>query len=304
MARVEFGWSLPALLRAGISRDVYMEGVKKGSELIKGHFDSLWFTDHLQYDNAPLLEGWTALTYFAAQHPEFTFGHIVLSQSFRNPALLAKMAATAQFLSGGRFILGLGAGWKEDEYRAYGYDYPSAGTRVEELAEAIQIIRAMWSEERATVNGEHYSVVDAWCEPKPDPLPTLLVGAFKPRMLRVAARYADWWNVSWTGIDTYHQYVQEFERACAGVQRDPATVRRSWYGGCACAPTEAAVKKLNTNNYTLDRAFAGTPAQVIEQMQPFVDLGVDHFMLSIGGFPDLTTLEMLVEVVLPALNGR
>lgn len=288
MTRVDFGWSLPSLLRTGMSRDVYMEGVQKGSELIKGHFDSLWFTDHLQYDNAPLLEGWTALTYFAALHPEFRFGHIVLSQSFRNPALLAKMAATAQFLSGGRFILGIGAGWKEDEYRAYGYDYPTAGTRVEELVETIQIIWAMWSEGQATVSGKHYSVLDAWCEPKPNPLPTLLVGAFKPRMLRVAARYADSWNVSWTGIDTYRQYVQEFERACTEVQRNPATVRRSWYGGCVCAPTEADVKKLNTNNYTLDRAFAGTPAQVIEQ--------------SIGGFPDLTTLDLLVSEVLPALN--
>lgn len=304
MAHVQFGWSLPSLLRTGMTRDVYMEGVRKGFERITGHFDSCWFTDHLQYDNAPLLEGWTALTYFAALHPEFTFGHIVLSQSFRNPALLAKMAATAQFLSGGRFILGLGAGWKEDEYRAYGYDYPSAGTRVEELEETIQIIRAMWSEERATVNGKHYSVADAWCEPKPHPLPPLLIGAFKPRMLRIAARYADSWNVSWTGIDTYRQYAQEFERACAEAQRDPATVRRSWYGGCVCAPTEAEVKKLNTNNYTLDRAFAGTPSQVIEQMQPFVDLGVDHFMLSIGSFPDLTTLEMLVSEVLPALNAR
>ena len=302
MTRVQLGWSLPALLRGGISRNVYMESVQRGLELITGHFDSYWFTDHLQYDNAPLLEGWTAATYFAARHPELTFGHIVLSQSFRNPALLAKMAATAQFLSGGRFILGIGAGWKEDEYRAYGYDYPSAGMRVEELEEAIQIIRAMWSEERATVNGKHYHVVDAWCEPKPDPLPTLLVGAFKPRMLRVTARYADWWNVSWTDIDTYRQYVQEFERACAEVQRDPATVRRSWYGGCICAPTEAEAKKLNTNNFTLDRAFMGTPAQVIEQMQPFIDLGIDHFMLSIGGFPDLTTLEMLVSEVLPALN--
>src|SRR6184192_3550168 len=139
-----------------------------------------------------------------------------------------------------RFVLGLGAGWKQDEYRAYGYDFPPAGTRVEELVEALQIIRAMWHDERATVNGKHYHVVDAWCEPKPDPLPTIMVGAFKPRMLRVAARYADWWNVSWTGIDTYRLYVEEFERACNEVKRDPATVRRTWYGGCVCGRTEAA----------------------------------------------------------------
>jgi alkanesulfonate monooxygenase SsuD/methylene tetrahydromethanopterin reductase-like flavin-dependent oxidoreductase (luciferase family) len=121
-------------------------------------------------------------------------------------------------------------------------------------------------------------------------------------MLRVAARYADWWNVSWTGIDTYRLYVQEFERACSEVQRDPATLRRAWFGGCVCGQTEAAVKKLNTNNYSRERAFLGTPTQLIEQMQQFVDLGVDYFMLLNGGFPDLTTLELLVSEVMPALN--
>ncbi|HZT98214.1 MAG TPA: LLM class flavin-dependent oxidoreductase, partial [Ktedonobacteraceae bacterium] len=149
---------------------------------------------------------------------------------------------------------------------------------------------------------KHYQVVDAWCEPKPEPVPTIMVGAFQPRMMRVTARYADWWNVSWTGIETYRKYVEEFERACGEVQRDPATVRRGWYGGCACGRTEDEVKRLNTNNYTTERAFVGTPGQVIEQMRPFVDAGVDYFMLSIGGFPDLTTLELLLSEVLPALN--
>jgi alkanesulfonate monooxygenase SsuD/methylene tetrahydromethanopterin reductase-like flavin-dependent oxidoreductase (luciferase family) len=97
--------------------------------------------------------------------------------------------------------------------------------------------------------------------------------------------------------------VQEFERACSEVQRDPATVHRAWFGGCVCGQTEAAVKRLNTNNYSRERAFLGTPAQLIEQMQQFVDLGVDYFMLLNGGFPDLTTLELLVSEVMPALNG-
>src|SRR5689334_4171455 len=264
MMRVQFGWSLPALLRSGMSRDVYLEGVRKGFELITGQFDSYWFTDHLQYDNAPLLEGWTALTYFAAQHPELAFGHIVLSQSFRNPALLAKMAATAQFLSGGRFILGIGAGWKEDEYKAYGYDYPGAGVRVDELDEALQIMRALWTEEQATVRGKHYQVIEAWCEPKPDPLPTIMIGGAKARMLRLVARHADWWNVSWTGIQDYRAQVAECERACAEVGRDARTLRRTWFGGCLCAPDEAAVQRLNQPGLSAANAFVGTPAQLIQ----------------------------------------
>jgi len=303
MSHIQFGLSLPAGARKGMSHEMYLANVRKALEFVTGHFDSAWFVDHLQYEDNQMLEGWTALTYLAALHPQLMYGHAVLAQSFRNPALLAKMAATLQYLSGGRFILGIGAGWKEDEYRAYGYDFPSAGTRVEELEETLQIIKALWRDKQATVEGKHYSVVKAWCEPKPEPIPTIMIGGWKPRMLRLIARHADWWNVSWTGIAEYRRQVEECERACEEVRRDPASLRRTWFGGCVCAPTEDGVKALNKIGISADNAFVGTPAQLIEQMQPFVDLGVDYFMLGWGGFPDLTTLEMLVNEVLPALNG-
>jgi alkanesulfonate monooxygenase SsuD/methylene tetrahydromethanopterin reductase-like flavin-dependent oxidoreductase (luciferase family) len=87
---------------------------------------------------------------------------------------------------------------KEDEYIAYGYDFPSAGTRVEELEEAMRIIKAMWHERQATVQGRHYRVVNAWNKPKPNPIPAIMIGGSKPRMLRLIARHADWWNISWT----------------------------------------------------------------------------------------------------------
>jgi alkanesulfonate monooxygenase SsuD/methylene tetrahydromethanopterin reductase-like flavin-dependent oxidoreductase (luciferase family) len=301
MARVQFGLSLSSPRR--MSHQDYLASVQKSLELVTGHFDSVWFTDHLQYDNAPILEGWTILTYLAALHPQFTFGHVVLCQSFRNPALLAKMAATFQYMSSGRFILGIGAGWKEDEYKAYGYEFPSAGTRVEELEETLQIIKALWRDERATVQGKHYQVVDAYCEPKPEPIPTIMVGGFKTRMLHLIARHADWWNVSWTPITAYRELVAECERACAYVGRDPATLRRTWYGGCLCAPTEAAVEAINRHNIPLGPNFIGTPTQVVEQLRPFIDLGVDYFMFTDQGFPDQTTLYMLINEVLPRLNS-
>ena len=273
MARVQFGLSLSSPRR--MSHQDYLASVQKSLELVTGHFDSVWFTDHLQYDNAPILEGWTILTYLAALHPQFTFGHVVLCQSFRNPALLAKMAATFQYMSSGRFILGIGAGWKEDEYKAYGYEFPSAGTRVEELEETLQIIKALWRDECATVQGKHYQVVDAYCEPKPEPIPTIMVGGFKTRMLHLIARHADWWNVSWTPIAAYRELVAECERACAYVGRDPATLRRTWYGGCLCAPSEAAVEAINRHNIPLGPNFIGTPTQIVEQLRPFIDLGVN-----------------------------
>jgi alkanesulfonate monooxygenase SsuD/methylene tetrahydromethanopterin reductase-like flavin-dependent oxidoreductase (luciferase family) len=303
MSRIQFGLVIPNGPRNGLSRQDFTTAVDKGLELVTGHFDSAWVTDHLQSQDLPLLEGWTALTYRAAQHTQLKFGHAVLAQSFRNPALLAKMAATLQYLTNGRFILGIGAGWKEDEYRAYGYEFPSAGRRIGELEESLQIINALWREKQATVEGKYYRVINAYCEPRPEPLPPVVIGGSKPRILRLIARYADWWNVSGVGIDNYRLFVQECERACEEVGRDPKTLRRTWFGGCLCAATEEAVGALNVDRLTPERAFIGTPAQIIEQMRAFIDLGVDYFMLGCGGFPHLTTLEMLINEVLPALEG-
>ncbi len=275
MPRIQFGWTMPISSREVIPQGTLVSDLQKGLALVNEHFDSAWAVDHLQYEDTPLMEGWTALTYMAALQPKLKFGHAVLSQSFRNPALLAKMAATFQYMSGGRFILGIGAGWKEDEYRAYNYPFPPAGTRVEELDETLQIIKALWQDKKATFQGKHYQVVNAWCEPKPDPLPIIMVGGSKPRMLRLVARYADWWNVSWTRIEDYRAQVEECERACIKEQRVPATLRRTWFGGCLCAPTEKDVKALNKNGMSAGPAFVGTPAQIIDQMRPFIDLGVD-----------------------------
>lgn len=218
------------------------------------------------------------------------------------------MRATISFLTGGRFVLGIGAGGDERDHLAYGYGFPSGRDRVAQLDEALTIIRAMWTEERVTFEGTYHRVIDARCEPRPAPLPPVMIGAFRPTMLGVTARHADWWNVSSTDIETYRRLVSDFERACTEVGRDPATVRRVWSGGCVCAPTEAEAHDLARHRkrgdvlYEAGEDFAGTPAQVIEQMGPFIDMGVDTFLLDCGGFPRLTTVEMLVDQVLPALN--
>jgi alkanesulfonate monooxygenase SsuD/methylene tetrahydromethanopterin reductase-like flavin-dependent oxidoreductase (luciferase family) len=217
------------------------------------------------------------------------------------------MGAAFQFLSGGRFLFGIGTGWLEEEYKAFGYDFPPAGVRVKQLEEALQIIKGLWTEPKVTFPGKYYRVQDAACEPKPDPLPPIMVGAFKPKTMRIAAKYADEWNVSSTRVLRYRQLVEEFERACADVGRDPATVRRSWGGGCICMPTQAEAETLAGELYTAyiredNFDFVGTPGKIVEQMRPFIDLGVTSFMLDCGGFPNLTTLELLVNEVLPVLN--
>src|SRR4051812_44860978 len=157
-------------------------------------FSSFWLSDHLMKEGYPTYEAWTALAYLAAEFPTYRVGNLVLGQGYRNPALLAKMGATLQYLTGGRFILGIGAGWHEEEYRAYGYGYPSPGARVAQLAEAMQIVRAMWTESPASFHGEHYTIDKAYCEPRPDPIPPILVGTSGPKALRVVARLADAWS--------------------------------------------------------------------------------------------------------------
>jgi alkanesulfonate monooxygenase SsuD/methylene tetrahydromethanopterin reductase-like flavin-dependent oxidoreductase (luciferase family) len=145
MLTIQLGFVLPSQGRDKQHRPTQVEDLNRALDLVAGHFDSAWMVDHLQFGDSDMLEGFTALTYLSALHPRLRFGHAVLCQSFRNPALLAKMTATLQFMSGGRFILGLGAGWHEEEYKAYDYDFPPAPVRVEQLAETIQIIRQMWS---------------------------------------------------------------------------------------------------------------------------------------------------------------
>lgn len=302
MTQIQFGFILPQLPLDKAQRNRFVEDLNRALKLISGHFESARIIDHLGFDD---IESFTTLAYLSALHPQLKFGHTVVCQSFRNPALVAKMGATLQFLSGGRFLFGIGAGWQEQEYRAYGYDFPPARMRVEQLEEALQIIKAMWTEQKATFSGVYYRVNEAACEPKPDPLPPMMIGALKPKMLRITAKYADEWNVSSTGIGKYRRLVEVFERACADVGRDPATVRRSWGGGCICRPTQAEAEHIAGERYRTDPEddfdFVGTPRQIIEQMRPFLDLGVSSFIVDCGGFPSLLTLELLIKEVLPEL---
>jgi alkanesulfonate monooxygenase SsuD/methylene tetrahydromethanopterin reductase-like flavin-dependent oxidoreductase (luciferase family) len=305
MTQVQFGLTLPSNT-PDLSREGFLTQMQAGLETIVGQFDSVWIGDHLQFGTRPLFEGWTMLTYLAALHPEFRYGHLVLCQLFRNPALLAKMAATFQYLSQGRFMLGLGAGWMEEEAKAYHLPFPSAGPRVSALEEQVQIIHALWREERVTFEGTYHQVHQASCLPHPEPLPPLLIAGFQPRMLRLVARYADWWNTG-AGIDTLDQVraqVQALDAACEQVGRDPKTLRRTVMVSCYCAPTEQEVKEGTAKlRRPLGLDLVGTPTQVVEQMHAFQEIGFDYYMIAARDFPyHLTTLELLAHEVLPTLN--
>src|SRR5262249_39884027 len=155
-------------------------------------FKSLWFPDHVQYGANKVAEGWTLLAFALARYPDKLGTHEVLCNSFRNPAHLAKMVATAQALSGGRVILGIGAGWNEEEYRAYGWPFPPTPVRIAQMCEAIELIRLMWTSSPATYKGEHYQITGAHCEPRPNPIPPVVVGGHGEKyLLRAVAKHAD-----------------------------------------------------------------------------------------------------------------
>ena len=256
-------------------------------------FTSVWINDHFQFGDAPLLEAWTAMSYLAAEFPRYKVGSFVLGQNYRNPALLAKMAATLQYLSGGRLILGLGAGWHEEEYRAYNYDFPSPGERVAQLAETIEICHAMWTQSPATYHGEHYRIDNAYCEPHPDPMIPIIVGTNGKKALKIVARLADAWTSggSFEGwlVPTYEQ----LRRNCDEVGRDVKEIT-IWPECFFDLPDDPA----NASEPDPDEfAFGPTPADAIRQLQQFVDFGISHFIINAQG----RNLERFCEEVLPSL---
>jgi probable F420-dependent oxidoreductase len=193
--------------------------------------DSVWVCDH--FLSAPpggrpegIHEGWTVLSALAASTDRIELGQLVMCVSFRNPALLAKMAATADTISGGRLVLGLGAGWYDAEYEAYGYP---TDQRLDRFDEALQVIRPLVRGERVTFEGRHHQVRNASLLPLPErPIP-ILVAANRPRMLRLAARYGDAWNTAWYGLpdDRLKRRTAEFDAALEAEGRQRSAVRRT-----------------------------------------------------------------------------
>ena len=300
MSDVGFGLLLPHGPASPEARATYLADCERALDMMRGHFTSVWMSDHLQVGSQDALECWTTLSYFAGRYPDLFFGPAVMCQAFRNPALVAKMAATFQFLTGGRLVLGMGAGWKEDEFRSYNYPFPSPGARVSELEEAVRIIKLMWVEEEATFEGQHYQVHSARCEPRPQPPPPILIGAHHPGMLRLAARMADWWDVTGSAIarDDYPALSAEMDRAMAEVGRNPLTIRRSYSGPCLVTTSQEEIEQF-TNRLPRGRGIAGTPEQVVEQLSRFTALGVTHFQLVFAGFPDTRPVDLFIREVLP-----
>ena len=258
-------------------------------------FSRLWVSDHLFLDadavTKDCLEAWTLLAALAVRTNRIRIGPMVTSQSYRNPALLAKMAADVDVMSGGRLDFGVGAGWKEIEYRAYGYDFPDAPTRVTQLVETLEICTRMWKEERATYRGKHYRIENALCSPKPAqrPLP-IWIGGSKPRVMRIAAKYAHAFNlnVSASAPAELPDRLRDLDEACASVKRDPKTLLRSTFLiACVAKTRERADALLDqlASRQKMDRAaflgsrpglVFGTPDDALPRLRSYASRGIAH----------------------------
>jgi F420-dependent oxidoreductase-like protein len=279
-------------------------------------FHSLYFIDHLLAIPDPagdILESWTTMTACAAITRHARVGGNVLCNAFRSPALLAKMAATLDVISGGRFELGIGAGWHEPEYRAYGFDFPGPGVRIEQLAEAIQIITRLWTGEPVDFTGRHYRLTGGLCRPRPlqVPRPPLMIGgAGERKMLRLVAQEADIWNCSAGNYAELERKLAALQAHCQAVGRDFASLELSLQDLVVIAPSDAALRPLLDDARKRFAFFGdvdaiatvGTPDRCIDTIRRKIAQGITYFicLFTDGGQPE--TVRLFGERVLPTFR--
>ncbi len=311
MRKLKIGWHMHSFPVDSSSGPAFVGQIHHTLQTIHPYIDSVWVDDHLmpwatwQPNDTPYLECLTTIAYFAAAYPSLQFGASVLCQSYRNPGVLAKMAANLQLLTGGRFIFGIGAGWMEEEYRAYNIDFPPAPVRLAQLEEAIQVVKRLWTDAPASFAGTHYRVENAYCEPRPHPIPPLLIGGGgEQRTLRIVAEYADWWNFPGGTFENYAHKLDVLRRHCAAVGRDYDSIVKTWSAeAVAVAETEAEARRIAVASPYNSASIVGTPAQVAAQLKPFLDLGVEHLIVRLLDFPATAGIELFLREVLPRLRA-
>ena len=309
---LQFGWHLHSFPVDGSDATQFLQQNITMLDLVqKANFDSVWVDDHFwpwakfQSNDTPYVECMTTIAYFAARYPTLKFGSSVLCQSYRNPALMAKMVANLQWLTGGRFLFGIGAGWMEEEYLANNMEFPKPAVRIAQLEEVIQIINKLWHETPASFTGKYYQIKDAYLMPKPEPIPPLLIGGGGEQLtLRVVAKYADIWNIPGGTYENYARKLDILRQHCDAIGRDFNTIVKSWSAECiAVAPTEAEARRIAESTPYQNGPIYGTPAQVAEQLQAFVDLGVSYLVVRLVDFPSTAGLELFIIEVIPRLEG-
>lgn len=249
-------------------------------------WDRVYVADHFMPNgddvSGPMLECWSVVAALATAVPRVGIGTLVCGNTYRHPAVLANQAATADVISDGRVILGLGAGWQVNEHQKYGIDLFSVGERMDRFEEACQVVRSLIDNERTTFEGAHYRITDAPLEPKPaGPLPLLVGGGGEKRTLRIAARFAQEWNV-WSTPEIFAHKSSVLDQHCADLDRDPATIHRSTQALLFLSDDQAFLAKMRERDIGMP-TLVGTPAELVDQVGAYRDAGVDELII-----PDFT----------------
>lgn len=247
-------------------------------------WDGLWLADHFmpnQEDNSgPTGEAWTALSALATRIPRIRLGTMVTGNTYRHPAVLAKMAAQVDVISDGRLVLGIGSAWQQNEHEAYGIPFYTVGSRLRRLEEAVQVIRSLFTNERTDFDGEFYQITDAPLAPKPiQPHgPSMLIGGGGEKVtMRIAAQYADEWNV-WGDPETLRHKISVLERHCEDLGRDPDLIRKSANAMIHITDDPADAERTREKN---PRSLAGSVSEIQALVQEYVEAGVDELVVPI-----------------------
>jgi len=302
-----------------------MLGVARQAEA--GPWESVWVYDHFHTVPVPTEEAtheaWTLMAALAAATERVRLGQMCTCMGYRNPAYLAKVAATIDVISGGRVEMGIGAGWYEHEWRAYGYGFPSAGERIAQLDEGVQIMRQLWAEGHATLDGTHYQVDGAISQPRPlqeGGIPLWIAGGGERKTLKIAAQYAQYTNFDGTP-DTFRHKSEVLAGHCRDLGRDFDEITRSANYNIVIGATEADVEdkldwiRAHYAKVVPDRADAareqyatgpavGTPEQVVETLRGLGDLGLAYAICYfVDAAHDPSSVELFEREVIPALAG-
>lgn len=253
-------------------------------------WDGFWYADHFMPNapdtSAPWPEAWMTLAGVGATVPRLRLGTLVTGNTYRHPAVLAKMAATLDHMTGGRAILGLGSGWQQNEHRQYGIPFHTVRGRLERLDEACAVIKALFSETKANFDGRFYQLEDASLEPKPvqQPLPLLIGGGGEKRTLRITAKHADAWNV-WGDVETLRHKMEILDGHCADLGRDPKSIRRTAVALLFLSEDQGYLEQMRNADIAMPTVI-GTAEEVRETLATYESIGVDEFIVpdfNLGG---------------------
>lgn len=283
-------------------RDIVLECERLG-------YYSVYFDDHLLLNKMQILECWTTLSALSSVTEKIRLGTMVTCNSFRNPALLAKMAATVDNISNGRLEFGIGSGIQKNEHNAYGFSFPSSKVRIERLSEAVEIIKKMWTEEKASYKGKHYMIRNAVCEPKPTqkPYPPITIGGGGEKLtLKVTAQHADRYDWGYlSSVEVYENKLKILKKHCESVGRSFNEIEKScWPAGQLLIGENRKELKKNVSSWlpegvSLEKfmqiSFVGTPKDFMKRLQQYIDMNVTHFMLFFADLPDLKSLRLFAE---------